>query len=129
MVGPGSRFLYGTSSWTAPGWVGSSYPVGMKPGEFLSFHATQFATVEADNTYYATPSRELVRGWDRKTPEGFVLSAKFTRSIVHCGEKEKSDPARVLVPEIVGRDAGWAVFPPRTCKGIRLRQTRAWSPH
>jgi len=101
---PADRFLYGTSSWTAPGWVGSFYPAGMKPGEFLAFYATQFATVEADNTYYAIPSREFVRGWDRKTPDGFVLSAKFPRSIVHCGEKEKPNPARVLVPEVVGKD-------------------------
>ncbi len=99
---PNLRF--GTSSWSESSWVGSFYPSGMKPGDFLSYYATQFMSVEADTTYYAVPRRELVLGWASKTPAGFVLSAKFPRSIVHCGEGAKPDGSRVLVPEAVGRD-------------------------
>jgi uncharacterized protein YecE (DUF72 family) len=99
-----SRILYGTSSWSEKSWVGPFYPPGTRPADYLAYYATQFATVEADNTYYRVPSRDLVRGWARKTPPGFVLSAKFPRSIVHCGEGEKPDPARVLVREAVGAD-------------------------
>jgi uncharacterized protein YecE (DUF72 family) len=76
----------------------------MKPGDFLGYYATQFMTVEADTTYYAVPRPELVLGWEKKTPPGFVLSAKFPRSIVHGGQEAKPDRTRVLVPDVVGRD-------------------------
>ncbi len=98
------EFLYGTSSWSHAGWNGVFYPAGMKPGDYLTHYATQFRTVEADVTYYRVPDRRLVEGWDRKTPEGFVLSAKFPRTVVHGGEAEKPDPAKLLVPDAVGED-------------------------
>lgn len=98
------RFLYGTSSWSEKSWLGPFYPPGTKPGDYLAYYATQFATVEADTTYYRAPSRDLTRGWMHKTPPGFLLSAKFPRSIVHAGEGEKPDATRVLVPEFVGPD-------------------------
>jgi uncharacterized protein YecE (DUF72 family) len=56
--------------------VGPFYPKG-----------TQFDTVEIDATYYRIPSRQMVDGWVEKTPENFLISAKFPRSIVHGGEK------------------------------------------
>ena len=96
---------WGTSSWSEKGWVGPFYPKGTPPGEFLAHYAKHFGSVEADNTYYHAPSAQLVRGWDAKTPPGFVMAAKFPRSIVHGGEAEKPDPARVLVPELVANEA------------------------
>ena len=54
------RLRLGTSSWGERGWVGSFYPARMAPRDFLSYYATRFDTVEADNTYYAVPSPELV---------------------------------------------------------------------
>lgn len=96
---------WGTSSWSEKGWVGPFYPKGTPPGEFLAHYAQHFSSVEADNTYYHAPSRKLVEGWDAKTPPGFVMAAKFPRSIVHGGEAEKPDPARVLVPELVAGEA------------------------
>jgi uncharacterized protein YecE (DUF72 family) len=94
----------GTSSWGEKGWVGAFYPLGTAPRDFLSYYATCFDTVEADNTYYAVPGRELVAGWRRKTPEGFTLSAKFPRSIVHGGKGPRPDPDRVLDLEATAGD-------------------------
>lgn len=99
------RFLYGTSSWSEKSWDGVFYPHGTKPGDYLAFYARQFRAVEADSTYYAIPPRERVLGWRGKTPAGFVLAAKFPRSIVHGGESERPDGERVLVREHVGKDA------------------------
>ena len=73
---------FGTSSWSEKSWVGPFYPAGTKPAEYLTYYATQFDTVEADTTYYRVPDRKLVQGWERKTPKGFTLAAKFPRSIV-----------------------------------------------
>jgi uncharacterized protein YecE (DUF72 family) len=98
------RFLYGTSSWSEKSWVGPFYPAGTKPADYLAFYATEFATVEADTTYYRVPAPSLVRGWRQKTPAGFLLSAKFPRSIVHAGEGQAPDAARLLVPDVVGGD-------------------------
>ncbi|MDA1266116.1 MAG: DUF72 domain-containing protein, partial [Planctomycetota bacterium] len=57
-----------------------------------------------DNTYYAVPSPELVQGWVRKTPEGFTISAKFPRSIVHAGRGPRPDARRVLDLEATAAD-------------------------
>ena len=86
----------GTCSWSAPSWVGSFYPTGTRQADFLSFYATRFSTVEADVTYYRIPDAALVRGWERRTPEGFVLCAKFPRSIVHAGDGPRPDPSKLL---------------------------------
>lgn len=92
---------YGTSSWSEKSWVGTFYPPGARPGEFLSHYATHFDCVEADNTYYAVPRRELAAGWRAKTPDDFLLCAKFPRTIVHGGTGPRPDPANVLVSKAV----------------------------
>ena len=75
--------LLGTSAFTAAGWQGSFYPAGMKPTNFLSYYATQFATVEVDSTFYRTPSASTVNGWYEKTPPDFVFAAKVPQVITH----------------------------------------------
>jgi uncharacterized protein YecE (DUF72 family) len=70
----------------------------------LAFYATQFPTVEADTTYYRIPPREMVRGWRTRTPEGFVVSAKFPRSVVHGGEGSVPDAKKLLDWSAVGPD-------------------------
>jgi uncharacterized protein YecE (DUF72 family) len=75
--------LLGTSAFTAEGWVGSFYPEGMQPRDFLSYYATKFHTVELDNTFYRTPAISTVEGWNLKTPPGFVFAAKIPQVITH----------------------------------------------
>src|SRR5271169_5745894 len=75
--------LLGTSAFTANGWQGSFYPPGMQPRGFLSYYATQFATVEIDSTYYGTPSVATVTGWRDKTPQDFVFAAKIPQVVTH----------------------------------------------
>jgi len=73
----------GTSAFTASGWEGSFYPPGMKPADYLSFYATRFNSVEVDSTFYRTPSKATVQGWDKKTPQGFVFAAKVPQLVTH----------------------------------------------
>lgn len=94
----------GCSSWTEKGWSGTFYPAGLAPREQLAHYATRFDTVEADVTYYRLPDRSMVRGWAERTPDNFVLSAKFPRSIVHGGAAAQPDGTRVLVWDHVGRE-------------------------
>jgi uncharacterized protein YecE (DUF72 family) len=73
----------GTSAFTAKGWEGSLYPKGLPPREQLSYYATQFDTVELDNTFYRTPAVSTVQGWYAKTPPGFLFAAKVPQVITH----------------------------------------------
>ncbi len=97
----------GTSSFSEPDWVGSLYPKGTKPGDFLGIYAQKYQTVEIDMTYYRIPTVPLVKGWYDRTPEGFVFSAKFPRTIVHGGKAAKPDPDKILVPEETYDDRDW----------------------
>jgi uncharacterized protein YecE (DUF72 family) len=73
----------GTSAFTAAGWETAFYPAGMKPADYLSYYATQFDTVELDNTFYRTPAVSTVKGWYAKTPPGFLFAAKVPQVITH----------------------------------------------
>jgi uncharacterized protein YecE (DUF72 family) len=73
----------GTSAFTAAGWEDSFYPPGMKPADYLTYYATKFNAVEVDSTFYRTPSKPTVQGWDRKTPPGFLFAAKVPQIITH----------------------------------------------
>jgi uncharacterized protein YecE (DUF72 family) len=75
--------LIGTSAFTAEGWVGSFYPPGTQPRDFLSYYATKFDTVELDNTFYRTPALSTVQGWNSKTPKDFIFAAKIPQVITH----------------------------------------------
>src|SRR6266699_6094511 len=75
--------LLGTSAFTANGWEGSFYPPGTKPRDFLSYYATQFATVEVDSTFYGCPSARTVNNWAARTPQDFIFSVKVPQVISH----------------------------------------------
>jgi len=96
--------LFGTSSWTAKGWLGTVYPKGTPQGEWLAHYAKRFRTVEADVTYYRVPGRDMVQRWADATPDEFVLSAKFPRSVVHRGDGPQPDAKTILLPDVVGED-------------------------
>jgi len=73
--------LLGTSSFTAAGWQGSFYPIGMRSKDFLSYYAGQFQTVEIDSTFYGTPTASTVTSWNEKTPQDFIIAAKVPRPL------------------------------------------------
>ena len=73
----------GTSSWSSEDWVGVFYPPGAAPASFLEHYAKRFDTVEADSTFYRTPSASMVKNWRERTPPGFIFAAKFPQVITH----------------------------------------------
>ncbi len=93
------RIRIGTSSFSSKDWIGPFYPEGMQPAEFLGFYSQHFNTVEVDATYYRVPSKGMVAGWNDKTPEDFLLCAKFPRAIVHAGDKATPDPCKIMMPD------------------------------
>lgn len=73
--------LIGTSGWSYSEWTGVFYPNSST--NKLSFYSKVFKTAEIDSTFYAFPSKGLVLGWSRYSPEEFVFSAKLPRVITH----------------------------------------------
>jgi uncharacterized protein YecE (DUF72 family) len=74
---------FGTSSFSASGWVGTFYPKNTKPKDYLANYARKFDTVEVDSTFYGAPQEKTVQGWYEKTPPGFVFAAKMPETITH----------------------------------------------
>lgn len=79
-----AELLLGTSGWSYSEWNGVFYPSSST--NKLTFYSQVFQTAEIDSTFYAFPSKGLVLGWSRYSPQGFVFSAKLPRTITH--EKE-----------------------------------------
>ena len=73
----------GTSSFTATGWEGSFYPIGMRQRDFLRYYASQFQTVEIDSTFYGTPAASTVTSWNERTPKDFIFAVKVPQVITH----------------------------------------------
>jgi uncharacterized protein YecE (DUF72 family) len=86
----------GTSSFSSKDWIGTFYPKGTKPAEFLNIYSKAFDSVEIDSTYYAIPSIKTVGSWVARVPEDFKICAKFPRSLVHGGKDSQPDGKRIL---------------------------------
>jgi uncharacterized protein YecE (DUF72 family) len=73
----------GTSSWSTTDWYGVFYPPDIQPGDFITHYAKQFDTVEIDATFYRQPGKEMVDGWNKRTPDDFIFAAKVPQLITH----------------------------------------------
>jgi uncharacterized protein YecE (DUF72 family) len=103
----------GTSGWSYPSWRPDFYPAGTKPGDFLSYYAERFSTVELNTTGYRLPREELFERWAAQAPAGFAFAPKlnahrrsdygtFAERVGLLGER--LGPIRVLVAS--ARDEG-----------------------
>lgn len=73
--------LLGTSGWSYKEWVGPFY--AEKEKSLLRAYSKVFSTVEINSTFYRYPSKGMVMGWAKYSPEGFVFAAKIPRLITH----------------------------------------------
>ena len=80
---------FGTSGFWYKDWVGPVYPADLADWGRLPFYAEQFDTVELNVTYYRLPTKSMVDGWVKRTPDGFLFSVKAHKSLTH--EREEAD--------------------------------------
>lgn len=73
----------GTIGWSYNFWKGSFYPQKTALGKFLAFYATQFDTVEVDNTFYRVPTQQTIVNWKNQVGDDFKFSLKFPNKITH----------------------------------------------
>lgn len=79
--------LVGCSGWSYDDWVGRFYPVELakRKGDWFSYYADHFRTVEINSTFYRPPNELLVRGWAKKAEgrTGFEYSVKMPQQVTH----------------------------------------------
>jgi len=78
-----NKIHVGTMGWSYKFWADSFYPKGLEAERFLSEYSKHFNTVEVDSTFYRIPSESTISKWKEQTPDDFLFSAKFPRTITH----------------------------------------------
>ena len=79
------------------------YPEGVPQRRWLEHYASQYATVENNNSFYRLPSRDTFAAWRDRTPDGFVMAVKASRYLTHI--RRLRDPAEP-VARLLGAAAG-----------------------
>jgi uncharacterized protein YecE (DUF72 family) len=83
--------LIGTSGWQYRDWRGGLYPAGVAQRRWLEHYASQYLTVENNNSFYRLPAAETFAGWRARTPADFVMAVKASRYLSHV--RRLRDPA------------------------------------
>jgi uncharacterized protein YecE (DUF72 family) len=95
--------LVGTSGWQYRHWRGVLYPADLPQRRWLEHYASQYATVENNNSFYRLPGQETFAAWRAQTPDDFVMAVKASRYLTHV--RRLRDPAEP-VARLLGAAAG-----------------------
>src|SRR4051812_34243967 len=68
----------GCAKWGRPDWVGTIYPKGTKPGDFLKHYVTDFNSIELNALFYQLFSKSVVEKWANLAGEDFRFCPKFS---------------------------------------------------
>jgi len=79
----------GCSGWSYKEWIGAFYREGEK--SMLTAYSRVFNTVEIDSTFYRYPTKGMVYGWLRYSPQDFTFAAKLPQLVTH---EKKLDPVK-----------------------------------
>lgn len=55
----------------------------MENKAWLPYYSQIFDYVEIDSTFYNIPSEQMVKNWNRRTPDNFRFTAKFPNILTH----------------------------------------------
>lgn len=95
----------GTSGWHYRDWRGAFYPEKLPTRRWLAYYATQFVTVELNNTFYRLPTADAFGAWRAEVPPDFVFTVKASRYLTHY--RRLRDPEEP-VERVLGAAAGLA---------------------
>lgn len=121
------RLYIGTSGWNYKHWRGVLYPEGLPQSKWLEQYATQFDTVELNNSFYRLPEKKTFERWREQTPGGFSFSVKASRYLTHIKRlREPEEPLQRLLDRASGLESKLGIvlyqFPPNWRVGLdRLR--------
>ena len=77
------RVHVGGTEWGRASWVGSVYPIGTKPKDFLAGFSRQFNTVELNTLFYGLQPPAVIQRWASLVGAGFRFCPKFPETISH----------------------------------------------
>jgi len=97
-----ARVYIGCSGWRYASWRGPFYPDTLPASQWLGYYASQFGTVELNNTFYRLPEKSTFAGWRAATPDGFTIAVKASGYLTH--RKRLRAPAEPLA-RLFGRAA------------------------
>jgi uncharacterized protein YecE (DUF72 family) len=101
--------LVGCSGWSYDDWVGRFYPMELakKKGEWFSYYANYFQTVEINSTFYRPPGELQVQSWIKKAKDlkGFEYSIKVPQLVTH----------KALAEDNLEKAIFWATSFEKTC--------------
>lgn len=93
----------GTSGWNYNHWRGVFYPEDMPQSKWLGYYASQFDTVEVNNSFYRLPERSTFEAWAKQTPGNFEFCIKASRYLTHIKRlKEPEEPLQRLLDHTGG---------------------------
>lgn len=101
--------LVGCSGWSYDDWISRFYPTGLakKKGEWFSYYANYFQTVEINGTFYRPPGELQVQSRIKKAKnlKDFEYSVKVPQLVTHRALVD-GDPERAIF---------WATSFEKTC--------------
>jgi uncharacterized protein YecE (DUF72 family) len=82
--GVAGKLYMGGTSWGRAEWVGSLYPTGTKPAQFLDYYVTQFNSIELNATHYQIYGPHKISEWAHKAGgKDFKFCPKVLQLISH----------------------------------------------
>ena len=88
----------GTSGWQYDDWRGRFYPAGTAVSRWLPYYASQFDTLEVNNTFYRLPLAKTFASWAAAVPVDFAFSIKASRYLTHYRRlREPEEPVGRLL--------------------------------
>jgi uncharacterized protein YecE (DUF72 family) len=108
----------GCSGWQYKHWRGNFYPATLPSTRWLEYYATQFDTVEINNSFYRLPHADTFADWRRRVPASFAFAVKASRYLTHMKKlKDPGAPVALFFSHArrLGRRLGPVLFqlPPR----------------
>ena len=108
----------GCSGWQYKHWRGAFYPTNLPSKRWLEHYASQFNTVEINNTFYRLPEATAFAAWKKAVPADFLYAVKASRFLTHMKRlKEPAEPLHRLFSRArkLGRALGPVLYqlPPR----------------
>jgi len=77
------NFFVGTSGYSYPEWKNTFYPAELPARQMLRYYASQFRSVEINNTFYRMPKASSLQTWATEVPPHFQFVLKAPRRITH----------------------------------------------
>ena len=129
------QLFTGTSGFAYKEWKGSFYPEDLRNDDMLAYYASNFRSVEINNSFYRMPAEKTLKQWTEQVPSEFRFVLKAPQRITHFTrlKEESRDPLEYFLKtaQTMGDQLGPLLFqlPPNMKLDLpRLANFLSWLP-